>query len=344
MRNPDKGRFLNAVRHVEQADIPLFECDPDISMVNKLLESEFPLSMHSYDLPIPDYVELNRRMGNDMIYFAHIWRLGRKERTDEHGRIHYIDGLMKTPECLKDINFPDLDRLERRLEELCRACERTGFGIVCATQPAPFVVATAMGIQDYWLATLDQPGFVHEFTKTVHDWCLREQQRFMRYPIDVVKVGCAFVNNTGPMCSPAMLEEFETAYRRQQIDMAKAKGLPVYLHIDGNLATLMDDLIAMGVDIVNPIEPCAGQQDIYALKKLYGNRVTLCGNIDINGVLLHGTTDEVRHDVTEHIDRLGAGGGYIVSSSHDIHQLIPVENFCAMRDAVLEHRFKARGR
>jgi uroporphyrinogen decarboxylase len=121
--------------------------------------------------------------------------------------------------------------------------------------------------------------------------------------------------------------------------MAKQAGRLVFHHVDGNLMTMMPGLIDMGIDILNPIEPCAGLQDIYELKARYGDRITLCGNIDVDGVLMHGSTEEVTRDVHEHIDRLGGGGGYICASSHDLHQLVPLENYYAMRDAVHEHRF-----
>ncbi|NWG14341.1 MAG: hypothetical protein HXY20_12495 [Acidobacteria bacterium] len=340
MRNPDKRRFLDAVRHVESEEIALFECDPDISQVNKILGKSFPLSLHAYDLPIPDYVELNCRMGNDMIYFYHVWRLGRKEKEDSSGRIHYIDGTMKTPDSLGEIWYPDLDQVRARLEELLNRIGGSGFGVVCGTQSASFTAATAMGIQDYWYQTIDNPGFVHEFQKRLHEYCIREQEVLMQYPIDVIKIGSGFVTKTGPMCSRQMLEEFETAYLREQSRAAVAEGLPVYFHIDGNITGMIPDILEMGVSIVNPVEPCSGRQDIYRIKELWGRKLALCGNIDVDGVLLNGTPAEVRLDVEEHIDRLAPGGGYVVASSHDIHQLIPLENFYAMRDAVHEHRFR----
>lgn len=99
-----------------------------------------------------------------------------------------------------------------------------------------------------------------------------------------------------------------------------------------------DALIEMGVDVINPVELCDGQQDIYELKKRYCDKIVFCGNIDINGVLLNGSPEEVKQDVIEHIDGLAHGGGYIVASSHhDIHQLIPLENLYAMGDAVHEY-------
>lgn len=340
LRDPDKQRFLKAVQHVESEEIPLFECDPDIAVVNRIMEKKYSQALHSFELPIPDYVELNRIMGNDMIFFSHIWRLGRKEMRDTEGRIHYIDGTMKTRDSLEKIWYPDLNELERRLEELLSLIESTGFGVVCSTQSAPFVVATAMGYEDYWITAVDDPGFIHEFTRIIEEWCLRELEIYLKYPIDVFKIGSGFITKNGPMCSPVMLKELETAYLKEIAGPVKAKGLPLYYHIDGNVVSMLDEIIEMGVDVLNPIEPCDGMQDIYRIKETHGSRLALCGNIDINGVLLHGNPEDVERDVVEHINGLASGGGYIVSSSHDLHQAVPVENFVAMRDTVHRYRFR----
>jgi uroporphyrinogen decarboxylase len=99
---------------------------------------------------------------------------------------------------------------------------------------------------------------------------------------------------------------------------------------------LIPDFIDMGVDVLNPIDPSGSVQDIYEIKSKYGDRITLSGNINIDTILKDGSPEEVSEDVIEHMERLGKGGGYIVSSSHNLHELIPVENFYAMRDAVME--------
>jgi uroporphyrinogen decarboxylase len=83
-------------------------------------------------------------------------------------------------------------------------------------------------------------------------------------------------------------------------------------------------------------------QDIYGIKKQYGDRLALCGNIDIDGVLLKGTPEEVAADVKEHVDRLAQGGGYIAASSHNLHQLLPIENIYAFRDAIHGYHFQGK--
>jgi uroporphyrinogen-III decarboxylase len=94
-------------------------------------------------------------------------------------------------------------------------------------------------------------------------------------------------------------------------------------------------------DVINPIKPCDGKQDIYALKHAYGDRIALHGNIDLN-LLAFGTQDKIAEDVARHIAGLAAGGGYICASSHNITEAIPVESLFAMRDAVHAYRFTSK--
>jgi hypothetical protein len=338
MRTPDKNRFLQALRHEESPELPLVEVDPDITVVNRILGRPFPHSLHAYELPPRDYVELNLRMGNDMVYFADIWRVGRREKTDAEGRIHYVDGLIKGPSDLGQIWFPDLDERRRHLEATLRALDGTGLGIVASNKSAPAVASAAVGLQDYLMLCVENPAFVHDLQHRLDEYSRREMEMLAEYPVDAVMIGVVVGMKSGLLCSPAMVEEFHAAYVREQMRRARAAGLPVCLHVDGNLRPLMPLLLELGAAAVHPVEPCEGDGSIEALKKDFGARIALWGNIDINGVLLRGTPEAVRRDTVEHMERLGPGGGYIVASSHDLHQQIPVENFFSMRDAVHAYR------
>ncbi len=334
MRAPDKQRFLDAVAHRERPDTPLFEMEADILIVERMLGRCCNRSVHSFELPVEDVVEWNRRMGNDMVYFSHVWHLGRREQTDSDGRVHYIDGTMKTRDSLDDIALPDTDLLRRRLDALCETIDGTGFGLVCGTQNAGFTVPTAIGYQDFCLQTILDPGFILDFQKRVHAYALAELEMLLAYPVDAVKIASGLITSRGSMISPEMLEMFEFPFMAELARLAKDRGVKVLFHVDGDVSHWVSRFLDMGADILNPIDPSAEAQSIYSLKDEYGGRMALCGNIDIDGVLLKGTPGEVADDVREHIERLARGGGYIVASSHDLHQDIPVANIYAMRDAV----------
>lgn len=340
MRKPDKNRFLNAVRHIEQDGIPLFEIEADISIVEQMLGKKLDRAKHSFEIEAEDIVAWNRWMGNDMVYFGQVCHLGRKEMIDKDGRVHYIDGTIKTRDLLTNIEFPDLAPLRQRLEALFEALKGTGFGVVSAVEVAGTGVATAIGYEDFCINTLTDPEFVLEFQKMWHDYAMRQLQMLLEFPIEVVKVGSGLITNMGPMLSPDMMEEFDYQYIRELFQVSKEHGKTTMFHVDGNIMANVPAFIEMGMDILNPIEPAGGTQDIYQIKAEHGDDLTLCGNIDVDGVLYKGTPEQVKRDVLEHIERLTPGGGYIMASSHDLHQLLPLRNIKAMRDATHDYRWR----
>jgi uroporphyrinogen decarboxylase len=341
MREPDKQRILDAINHVERKDLPLLEIDPDMEIVNQILGKNLPYELHPFELDAANNVELNMRMGNDMLYFSHVWRTGRVDVKDSDGRLHYRDGRIKTRADFSQIEFPDLDKLEKRLEETCRELEGWKMGLMCGAQTAAFTAMTAMGYSDFLFNTLADPDMILDLIKIIHEYCLEEMEMYLKYPLDMMKVGSGIITSTGPMVSWDQVEDLETSFIREQIKIIRSEGKHVYFHIDGKIDELIPGFIKMGVDVIDPIDPSGGVQDIYEIKKRFGDGITLSGNINIDTVLKDGTPEEVREDVIEHMEKLGKGGGYIVSSSHNLHELIPVENFYAMRDAVMEYEFGA---
>jgi len=337
MRAPDKHRYLNAVRHIETAEIPFQEDEIETTVAARILGKPLP-PVRPYEIPVADYVELNIRAGNDLVYLGHVWELGRKNVIDAAGRKHYVDGVMKTRESLQDVWYPDLGEYERDLAARLAAIEGTGLGMKYSATQAPFLTMTAIGYQDYYLALYDDPQFIHDFQAIVEQFCLRELEMALTYPIDVMQVSFICFSKDGLTISREMVEEFELPSLRRRVKMIKEAGKVCALHADGDFTCMMPEILAMGIDEINPIEPLDGVVDIYRLKAQYGDRITLHGNIDLAGVLTYGTPEEVERDVIEHIERLSPGGGYVVMSSHNITEAVPLENFFAMRDAVQQYR------
>ncbi len=337
MREPNKQRIFDAINHLESYEVPILEIDPDMALVNQVLGKNLPMHLHPFEMEADDNVELNIRMGNDLAFFGHVWRVGRKEFTDNDGRIHYADGEIKTREQLNEIWFPDIDKLEKLLEDHCKKVQGTGMGIMCKGQTAAFTTMSAMGYSDFLLNTLMDSDFVLDFIKVIHDYCMKELEVFLNYPVDMVQFSSGLVTNSAPMVSYEELEKLELRFIEESMQLAKSKGKKVNFHIDGKIDNMIPRFLEMGVDVLNPIDLCAGNQDIFEIKEKFGHKITISGNIDIEGVLRTGTPDEVYENVKMHIDKLSKGGGYIVSSSHNLHEFVPLENFLAMRDAVLKY-------
>ncbi|RME99961.1 MAG: hypothetical protein D6768_13900, partial [Chloroflexi bacterium] len=107
-------------------------------------------------------------------------------------------------------------------------------------------------------------------------------------------------------------------------------------HTDGTVAPVINDIIEMGVDVLNPIQTSATGMETAWLKAEFGDRLCFHGAIDVQQMLPFSTPEEVRYDVAKRIHDLAPGGGYILSPCHDIGADVPPENIVAMFDAARE--------
>ncbi len=106
-------------------------------------------------------------------------------------------------------------------------------------------------------------------------------------------------------------------------------------HCDGAVAPLIPELIEIGVNVLNPIQPDSKGMEPAGLKVQYGQQLTFHGGVDIIKTLPRGTVDQVQQEVSARVKVLGTGGGYIMCSSHHIQPDTPLENILAMYDPAL---------
>jgi uroporphyrinogen decarboxylase len=180
-----------------------------------------------------------------------------------------------------------------------------------------------------------RPEFVDELLdRILYEWNLPIIDQQMALGVDGFYFADDWGSKTGLIFSGRMWRRFikprlAVCYRR-----VKEKGGIVGQHSDGNILEIFPDLIEIGLDVFNPLQPSA--YDVYDVKARFGDRLTFYGGIDVEGTLPHGTPAEVRAEVLERAERLGRGGGYILQSSHTMLDDVPLENLVAYIEACHE--------
>lgn len=139
------------------------------------------------------------------------------------------------------------------------------------------------------------------------------------------------------MMSKRMWRQFIQPRHQQLVELSHQYGKPTMYHCDGAIRGLIPELIDMGIDVLNPIQPDAEGMELGPLKAEFGDRLAFHGGIDIRDVLPHGTTTEVEAAVRQTVSVLGEGGGYILCSAHHIQPDTPVENVLAMHQLALRY-------
>jgi uroporphyrinogen decarboxylase len=102
-------------------------------------------------------------------------------------------------------------------------------------------------------------------------------------------------------------------------------------HSDGDLTEIIPDLVEIGVDILNPIQP--ESMDPRELKRRYGKRLVLNGAVSLQRTLPFGTAEEVRREITDLVAICGAGGGFVLAPSNQLQPDTPLENIIAVYEA-----------
>lgn len=153
--------------------------------------------------------------------------------------------------------------------------------------------------------------------------------------IDVTTSGDDFGSQNGPLVSPAMFNAFIAPYFSERIRRTKAVAKCYYWHHTcGSVFKLIDQIIACGVDILNPVQTSAAEMEPRALKERFGDRIVFWGGVDVQQFLPRATPEEVPGRIEELISTLGADGGYIMAPAHQIQDDVPAENIIAWVEAV----------
>jgi uroporphyrinogen decarboxylase len=117
----------------------------------------------------------------------------------------------------------------------------------------------------------------------------------------------------------------------------KKKGIKFIFHSDGNMYPILDYLVnELKIDAFNPIEPAAGM-DIEVIKEKYGDKIVLIGNVDCSHLLPTGTPEEVAAVTKRTIEIAAPGGGFVIGSSSELHNAIPVENALALHQTAKKY-------
>jgi uroporphyrinogen decarboxylase len=156
--------------------------------------------------------------------------------------------------------------------------------------------------------------------------------------LDVFQLADDLAMQNGPYMSPELYREMIKPHQVELFRFVKElTPAKIYYHSCGSVAGLLDDLIDVGVDILNPVQVSADGMETNQLKQRFGDRLSFWGAIDTTAVLPKGTVDDVQNEVKKRIHDLAPGGGFVLASVHNLQPDIPPENILAMFEAVSQY-------
>lgn len=196
-------------------------------------------------------------------------------------------------------------------------------------KPAMYLRGIDQALVDMLIEPEIFQAITDRLTKFYHEYMARilESARGM---IDILVTGDDFGQQGGLLCSVELWEQRLRSGFEGYIRTAHAAGVPVMHHTCGSIHRLLPKFIECGLDILQALQPGVAGMDFRRIKAEFGNQLCFQGAIGIQHALPFGTPEEVRAEVRERIETLAPGGGYIISTSHNIQGDTPVENVLAL--------------
>jgi uroporphyrinogen decarboxylase len=149
--------------------------------------------------------------------------------------------------------------------------------------------------------------------------------------VDILRIADDLGMQDRLLMSPAMFDRFIAPRLERIIRMAHGHCVKVMFHTCGAVVPLIDRLIDLGVDMLDPIQVRAKGMDPVEIKERFGSRIALHGAIDTQYLLPRGTPEEVAGEVRRMIATLGPEG-YVISPCHVLQTDVPTANVLAIYD------------
>jgi len=343
--HPDYNRLLKTVNHEEPDQVPLAEFQVDTALKDRFMGR--PVRS------LEDHIAFQAGAGFDFIYLRAnyeyhgcspvvatgtpiSWEYSVAPQQESTGT--YGAGPIRVLADLDAYPWPDPHTVD--VSHIRRAAQLVppGLGIITGVGGVFTRTWMLMGYEHFSTSLFDDPDLVARVAERVGRIQCTVMQRLVQLPgIVAVWYGDDLAYTESLLTSPKVLRRHFFPWIEELASIAHAAGMPFIMHSDGRLWQILDDLVALGLDALHPIE--AKAMDIYELKAKYGHKLALFGNIDLGYTLTEGlgNPQAVRVEVREKIRSLAPGGGYAVASGSGATRYVTLENFNAMREATFEY-------
>ena len=348
---PDKERLLAALKREPVDRVPNFEVLMEDSHVEKFLGRYAGNTLAVGGDPAKgadaeqgrpmypnDFLDLCELTGQDaMMFDGGLWTPYRKK--DEQGNL--VPAYSRDIKTAADYHSLVIDsdaQIEATvsyIKEYKDAVKDRGskvgvtclFGCLIQT-----LYEFVIGMNDFMMMVYEQRDLVEEMLEdsTIH--FVKLAQAAVDAGVDFLFPADDIAFKTGLFIPPKIMREMWVPRMARIFEPALNAGIPVMFHSDGKLDDIVEDLIDIGLNCLNPLDPYGIDYADY--KARFGGRLCLSGNMDIEFPLSKGTPSDVEADVKAHMETLKPGYGYVATCSHSLVNYIPHENIIAYYNSI----------
>jgi uroporphyrinogen decarboxylase len=243
--------------------------------------------------------------------------------------------LADLPAALRTYHWPDPydDRLCRQIYEQAANADREKL-FLCGSHRCTLWEAAnkLVGMEDLMCFFHTEPAAVRDLLQRMMDFQLGIASHYLKVGVDMVFLAEDLGTQTGLLLSPAIIDEFLVPQYRRLFDLYKKHNVLIFFHSCGHVMPILNVLMDLGVDCLNPIQ--ASANDFDQMRRITQGRMAFWGGVS-SGLIVTGPTDAIRQEVRRCLRLLGTDGGYFCSPDQEMP--FPREHIEAFWEAVNQY-------
>jgi uroporphyrinogen decarboxylase len=191
------------------------------------------------------------------------------------------------------------------------------------------------GFQNTLMDCIAEEDFYAELLDRFTELCLALVAECAEIPADAIMMGDDWGNQRGVMIGPQRWRRYFKPRYARIFDAVHAQGKIAIMHCCGSVADIMADIVEIGLDVLESVQPEAAGMNPYALKRAWGDKITFWGGLGSQYTIPFATPDEIRQEIRRLRNEMGRGGGYILAPAKPLRVETPTENAVAVLEEFL---------
>ncbi|MHB1134590.1 MAG: uroporphyrinogen decarboxylase family protein [Chloroflexota bacterium] len=357
-----KERMLAAFHHEEPDRVPIGELASDYEMTERVLGhptyyrskwKEYVAEWEGRRDEIAwsyghDIAELAVKLGWDFIVVNTMpgrtpppkpEMLGPYKWRDHTGKVYVYDPdtgghamlIEAPPMTIDQLVIPEQFEVDSaQLEAIAQTAKDYGqtHFVVGRLPESSFAWRQTIGMEAYLTSMIEEPEFVAKAEELYGRRAVAVAEEICKLDVCAIVECSDYCGNMGPIMGPRFFRQFIKPWLAEIVRVAHAHGKYFLKHTDGDTWSILDDLVEIGVDAWQGIQPSIGM-DLKRLKERYGQRLTFFGGVN-NETLIAGTPAEVEAEVRYAFRHAAPGGGYVLTSGNTLQPGTNYDNYMAM--------------
>jgi uroporphyrinogen decarboxylase len=266
--------------------------------------------------------------------FGSLWR-------DDRRPWHLVEPALSKP-SLTGFDFPPADSFIGDVEQIkasaLQACKQkaNSFQIISIGWGLFEHSWRIRGFENGMMDAISQPDFYAALLDHLTDLFMSFVDVWKDVPADAIMFGDDWGFQQGVLLGS---ERWRTYIKPRWAKIYQAvhdQGKYTISHSCGSVVDILPDIIEMGLDVLESVQPEARGMNPYSLKKQFGSQITFWGCLGSQSTIQFGSPQEIKAEVRRLCAEMGTGGGYILAPAKSLQPGTPVENAAAVVEAFVE--------